>query len=119
MSGDPLKEGRGSERYRRIWAAVAAVPRGRVATYGQIAQLAGFPRQARQVGYALHALPRGHALPWHRVINAHGRISFPPRSAPCREQRRRLEAEGVVFLRGSVDLKRFGWRPSNPAPLFD
>lgn len=107
----------GSERYRRIWAAVAAVPRGRVATYGQIAQRAGLGRLARHVGWALHALPDGSAVPWHRVVNAQGRLSFPPRSAHYREQRRRLEAEGVVFVRGVIDLQRYGG--ADPSPLLD
>lgn len=95
---------------RRIYAAVAKIPRGRVATYGWIAERAGLPRRARLVGQALSELPDGRRLPWHRVINAQGRISFPARSAQAAEQRRRLEAEGVHFLRGRVNLDRFGWR---------
>ena len=105
--------------YARIWAAVSRVPRGKVATYGQIAAAAGLPKQPRLAGYALHGLPRGSRVPWHRVINAQGRISFPPRSAPWREQRRRLEAEGVVFLAGRVDLARYGWQRASEAPLLD
>jgi len=105
--------------WARLWAAVRRVPRGKVATYGQIAAAAGLPRQARLAGYALHGLPRGSRVPWHRVINAQGRISFPPRSAPWREQRRRLEAEGVAFLGGRVDLARYGWQRSSEAPLLD
>jgi methylated-DNA-protein-cysteine methyltransferase-like protein len=109
------------DSYARIWQAVREIPRGRVATYGQIAETAGLPRQARRVGYALHALPRKNDVPWHRVINAQGRISFPPRSRPYQEQRKRLEAEGVVFLRGRIDLERYGrsatldemlWKPA-------
>lgn len=95
---------------RRIYAVVAKIPRGRVATYGWIAERAGLPRRARLVGQALSELPDGRRLPWHRVINAQGRISFPARSAQAAEQRRRLEAEGVYFLRGRVNLDRFGWR---------
>lgn len=98
-------------RYRRIYGVVARIPAGRVATYGQIAELADLPGRARMVGYALHALPPGSAIPWHRVINAQGRISVPtPGDA---EQRRRLRAEGVVVSRdGRIDLRRFGatWR---------
>lgn len=98
--------------YARIYAVVRRIPRGRVATYGQIAALAGLPRQPRLVGYALHALPRGTPLPWHRVINAQGRIS--PRSGEAGSsltQRLLLEAEGVTFdARGRVSLARFGWR---------
>jgi methylated-DNA-protein-cysteine methyltransferase related protein len=94
----------------RIYRVVKDIPRGRVCTYGWVAERAGLPRRARLVGQALSQSPRGLRLPWHRVINAQGRISFPARSAPAVEQRRRLEAEGVVFLRGRVNLERYGWR---------
>jgi len=95
----------------RIYAVVRRVPRGKVATYGQIAALAGMPRHARQVGYALHALPPGSDVPWHRVVNARGEVS--PRSAPGWEdvQRDLLEQEGVELPRGRVDLARHAWRP--------
>ena len=105
--------------YARIYAIVRRIPRGRVATYGQVAELAGLAGHARQVGYALHALRDGSAVPWHRVINAQGRISSPPRSGPWREQRRRLEAEGVVFIGGRVNLARFGWQRTGDSPLLD
>ena len=85
---------------------------GRVATYGQIAELAGIPQQPRQVGYALYALRRGSDVPWHRVINARGEVSA--RSAPGTEglQRAALESEGVVFdTGGCVDLARYQWCP--------
>ena len=102
--------------YERIYAVVRRIPRGRVATYGQVAALAGLPRHARLVGYALHALPTGSALPWHRVINAQGMISLR-RSGPGGDvlQRVRLEEEGVEFdARGRVRLSRFGWRVRTP-----
>jgi methylated-DNA-protein-cysteine methyltransferase-like protein len=98
--------------YRRIYRVVRRIPRGSVATYGQIAALAGLPRQPRQVGYALHALPQGSDVPWQRVINAKGEVSA--RSTPGIEglQRAALESEGVVFdARGRVDLGRYQWRP--------
>ncbi len=98
--------------YRRIYRVVRRIPRGAVATYGQIAELVGLPRQPRQVGYALHALPRGSDVPWQRVINAKGEVSA--RSTPGVEglQRAALEREGVVFdARGRVDLGRYQWRP--------
>lgn len=90
---------------------VSRIPRGRVATYGQVAALAGAPRHARQVGYALYDTPSGTTLPWHRVINARGEVS--PRAEPGWEgfQRRLLEAEGVEFRRGRVDLGRYRWEP--------
>ena len=93
----------------RVWAVVAAIPRGRVATYGQVAELAGLPRGARLVGRILSRLPAGTRLPWHRVINAAGAVSLPG-SAGAR-QRALLEAEGVPFARGRVDLGRVGWGP--------
>jgi methylated-DNA-protein-cysteine methyltransferase related protein len=98
--------------YQRIYAAVRRIPRGRIATYGQIAELAGLGGHARQVGYALHALTAGDAIPWHRVLNAQGRVS--PRAEPGgdRVQRALLEREGVRFdAAGRADLARFGWRP--------
>ena len=98
--------------YARIYAVIKRVPRGRVATYGQVAALAGLGGHARQVGYALSGLPEGSRVPWHRVINARGEVS--PRSEPGidSEQHGLLEAEGVLFdPRGRVSLARFQWRP--------
>jgi len=84
-----------------------------VATYGQIAALAGIPRHARQVGYALHALDDGSSVPWQRVINAGGRVSPRCRPGWSGFQRQLLEEEGVVFdSTGRIDLKRFRWNPS-------
>jgi methylated-DNA-protein-cysteine methyltransferase-like protein len=97
------------KRYELIWSWVRKIPRGRVATYGQIAVLAGLEGHARQVGYALHNLPERSSVPWHRVVNARGEIS--PRSAGDSHelQRMLLEGEGVELdLRGRIDLKRFG-----------
>ncbi|HEX6807573.1 MAG TPA: MGMT family protein [Gemmatimonadaceae bacterium] len=102
-----------SDSYGRIYAVVRRIPRGRVATYGQVAILAGLPRQPRLVGYAMHALPNGTTVPWHRVINAQGRVS--PRTgngAGGVTQRILLEAEGVRFdAAGRVSLARQGWKP--------
>jgi methylated-DNA-protein-cysteine methyltransferase related protein len=101
-----------SDSYRRIYAVVRRIPRGRIATYGQVADLAGLGGHARQVGYALRALDAGDALPWHRVLNAQGSVS--PRAEPGgdRVQRALLEREGIRFDgRGRADLDRFGWRP--------
>jgi methylated-DNA-protein-cysteine methyltransferase-like protein len=101
-----------SPRYQRIYAMVDSIPRGRVATYGQIAREAGLPRNARQVGYALRNLPKGSELPWHRVVNARGEISRRSDGRVPREQVRRLRAEGVeVDAQDRVDLRRFGWKP--------
>jgi len=102
-----------SEEIReRIWRTVARIPAGQVATYGQVAREAGLGRRARMVGRALRVLPAGSGIPWHRVVNARGEISLPSASDSGREQRRRLEAEGVVFDGGRIDLKRFRWRQS-------
>jgi methylated-DNA-protein-cysteine methyltransferase-like protein len=95
--------------YEAIWETVRQIPRGKVATYGQIASESGFPRQSRMVGYALHALPVSSNVPWHRVINARGRISFPERGESYNRQKRLLRSEGVTFVRDVVDLERFGW----------
>jgi methylated-DNA-protein-cysteine methyltransferase-like protein len=98
--------------YDRIYAVVGRIPRGRVATYGQIAMQAGLPGQARQVGYALHAYRAARPLPWQRVIRSDGGIS--PRSTPGEDclQRELLRAEGIRLNEaGRVDLRRFQWRP--------
>ena len=99
-------------RYARIYAVVRRIPRGRVATYGQVAELAGLPGHARQVGYALHALSSGTVVPWHRVVNATGSCSLRAVPGAELEQRLRLEREGVRFdARGRVSLSRVRWRP--------
>jgi methylated-DNA-protein-cysteine methyltransferase-like protein len=94
----------------RILAVVRRIPRGRVATYGQVATLAGYPRQPRLGGYALR-----HAdddVPWHRVVNARGELSTRAQSDSVHVQRARLLAEGVRFDdRARIDLGRYGWRP--------
>lgn len=97
--------------YQRIWDVVAQIPHGRVATYGQIARLAGLGQHARLVGYALHHSPI--ELGWHRVINAYGKISFPQHSNQYHLQQSKLEAEGIVFKNRRVDLDRYRWRPTS------
>lgn len=100
-AADPVRQ--------RILATVDAIPRGRVATYGQVAREAGLPGRARLVGACLRDLPQRSALPWHRVVNAQGRISPRPGGGPA-EQTRRLVREGVrPDVRGRVDLARFRW----------
>ena len=101
-----------ASRYEKIWRAVRRIPAGRVATYGQIAELAGFEGHARQVGYALHHLPEGSGVPWHRVINAAGEVSARSSGDSHELQRMLLEAEGVAFDQNArVDLQRFRWKP--------
>ena len=97
--------------YARIYAVIRRVPKGRVATYGQIAALAGLPGHARQVGYALAAC-EDDSIPWQRVINARGEISPRTWGESHLTQRELLEAEGVVFdERGRVSLGKHQWKP--------
>jgi methylated-DNA-protein-cysteine methyltransferase-like protein len=114
-SDSPLPASRGA--YPRVYEVVMRIPRGRVATYGQVAAEAGIPNAPRVAGYALHALPQGSPVPWHRVVAAGGRLSLgklDPSGAVT--QRLRLEHEGVRFDgRGCVDLGRHAWRPRKRA----
>lgn len=96
----------------RIRAAVASIPPGRVATYGQVAEEAGLPRRARLVGTVLKNLTEDSGVPWHRVVNAKGEISDLPRPDAVTEQRILLQDEGVAFKpNGRIDLTLYGWRP--------
>ncbi|WP_133949275.1 MGMT family protein [Rhodanobacter sp. TND4FH1] len=92
----------------RIYAAIAAIPRGRVASYGAIAARAGLPGRARMVGRLLGEVPEGMELPWFRVLRSSGRIAMPPGSRGFLEQSRRLKAEGIEVRNGRVPLSRFG-----------
>lgn len=95
--------------YARIYAVVGGIPPGRVATYGQVARLAG-RCGPRNVGYAMSSVPPGSDIPWHRVVNARGGISVRSDGEPCSAQRQLLEAEGVRFgPSGRVDLDAYGW----------
>ena len=95
---------------QRIWQVVAEIPLGKVATYGQVAHRAGLARAARRVGYALRGLPGNTRIPWHRVVNAQGRISLPEGSDSHAIQRDRLAAEGVLIsTSGRIDLRQYGW----------
>ena len=93
------------DRYRRIWDVVAGIPDGCVLNYGEVARLAGLPGRARLVGRALGLAPRKMNLPWHRVVNAQGQISFKRGGAKHRRQRELLETEGVEFVDGVIDLE--------------
>ena len=99
--------------YSRIYRAVRRIPRGRVATYGQIAVLCGLEGHARHVGYALNSLPSSIRIPWHRVINSKGEVSARSGGDDSHElQRLLLEGEGVRFdAKGRVDLERYRWEP--------
>lgn len=101
-----------SEEMRRaIWQALAAVPIGKVVTYGQLATLAGLPGYARFVGATLKKLPKNTQLPWFRVINAKGEISFPIASDGYNRQRQQLLDDGINVKGKRVNLKHFQWRP--------
>jgi methylated-DNA-protein-cysteine methyltransferase-like protein len=95
--------------YKTIWQTVKQIPKGKVATYGQVAELADLKGQARLVGYALHNLPEKSKIPWYRVINSKGKISFPNSSKTFKLQRRLLVKESIVFLSDKIDLEKYGW----------
>ena len=98
--------------YRTIYEVVKRIPLGKVATYGQIARLAGLPGQARQVGYALHHLPSNSDVPWQRVINGRGKISFPPDSVAWNMQKSILQSESIHFSKTHViSLFKYQWNP--------
>jgi methylated-DNA-protein-cysteine methyltransferase related protein len=105
------KQPRGLSDAGKILAAVKRIPRGRVSAYGAIAEVAGLPRRARLVGTVLRHTPASRDLPWFRVINSSGRISFPAGSDAYARQKKKLEAEGVIFRGDRVDMKRYGWPP--------
>lgn len=102
----------------KFYAVIRRIPRGRVATYGQVAALAGLPRRARMVGQALSSPPEGLEAPWQRVVNAQGKISSRNDLGWAEGyQRHLLEEEGVVFsASGRIDLDRFGWDPDARPP---
>lgn len=105
-----------STTYERIWAVVRRIPRGRVATYGQVAAHAGFPQQPRLAGYAMHALPSASDVPWHRVLAAGGRIALPESDGHASLQRALLEAEGVPFRGKHVAIEHCIWTPRGALP---
>ena len=98
------------DKFQRICDVVDDIPEGCVASYGQVADLAGLPRGARLVSWAMRRSNKQH--PWHRVINSQGRISFPKNSDMYQEQIARLAEEGIEVIKGRVDFDAFGWHPS-------
>ena len=106
----PMKNTKNNSFYDKIYAAVCLIPRGRVATYGQVAALAGNGGAARAVGNALHKNPMPGVIPCHRVVNAQGRLAPHFAFGGADEQRRLLEAEGVRADGGYVDLRLYQWR---------
>ncbi|PIW59191.1 MGMT family protein [Shewanella sp. CG12_big_fil_rev_8_21_14_0_65_47_15] len=95
----------------KIWHIVAMIPAGKISSYGKIADYAGLPKRARYVSRALKSAPENLSLPWHRVLNSQGQISFEKNSAAFQEQMELLRIEGVEVNRGKVKLSEFEWRP--------
>ncbi|MEP3561185.1 MAG: methylated-DNA--[protein]-cysteine S-methyltransferase [Marinobacter sp.] len=104
IDNEPTKE-------QKIWQVVAAIPSGNVASYGQVAAMAGLGRQARFVGRALGKLPAGHSIPWHRVLRSNGQIAFPEGTETRQLQTEKLRLEGVEVNKGRVSMKSFQWQP--------
>ena len=109
-SGTEIKKTADINWYKSVWKVVSEIPSGHVLTYGEVARLSGMPRAARRVSQALRRAPRGLNVPWHRVINAQGKISVPEDSNGWKRQKDKLEEEGVVFLKGKINLDQFGYR---------
>ena len=103
---------------KKVIRLIRSIPRGKVASYGQIAKLAGKPQGSRGVAWILHSSSRAHGLPWQRVLNSQGRISFPEDSREYARQKQLLENEGVEFTGVKVE-KKFFWakkpKPSRPS----
>jgi methylated-DNA-protein-cysteine methyltransferase-like protein len=109
-----MRDPKFSDRVKRL---IADIPRGKVATYGQIAACAGNHRASRQVAWLLHSSSRKESLPWHRVINSRGAISLPI-GGGFEEQKMLLEAEGIVLdQKGRVNLSRYLWNPGSVAGM--
>lgn len=107
-----------SSFFEQVHEVVRRIPPGKVATYGQIARMLSQPRAARTVGWALRATPEGDDVPWQRVVNSKGTISFRPGSPGEAIQRGLLEAEGVVLNeKGRIDLKVYGWEGLDPVEI--
>jgi methylated-DNA-protein-cysteine methyltransferase-like protein len=118
MKTDGLKQPAGEQpsqeqatREQKVYMVLAAIPSGTVVTYGQVAELAGLPRAARMVGRILGKLPKDTQLPWHRVVNAAGKISLAEESQSFKLQKARLQEEGIVFNNNRVSLKKCNWQP--------
>jgi methylated-DNA-protein-cysteine methyltransferase-like protein len=114
------------ESYKRIQEQAALIPEGSVASYGQIAKLAGLPRRgARMVARAVRSAPAALQLPWHRIVNAQGKIAIPQSSPGYERQQELLRAEGVEVENGKLNMDRYRWDPTldelvwGPGRLYD
>ena len=99
------------QRLKRLWSTIADIPPGSVASYGQVAEIAGIPRGARQTAYALRHAPAEMNLPWFRVVQVSGKLAFEPGSAAFKRQAGLLAEDGVVLLNGRIDMKKYRWQP--------
>ena len=99
-----------ADNKQKIWQIVNQIPRGKVASYGQVAKMAELPGYARYVGHVMKSLPADSRLPWHRVVNSRGQLSFPRDSREYQLQKSRLEAEGIIFVNGRFSLDKYTWR---------
>lgn len=114
-----------AKRIERILLTIRDIPEGSVASYGQVAEIAGVPRGARQVAYALRHVPDGESVPWHRVLLSSGKLAFEVGSGPFRKQKSRLAGENVPLLNGRVDMQKYRWQPDldellwKPGPKWD
>tara|TARA_R110000822_G_scaffold187752_27_gene326932 strand:- start:17974 stop:18282 length:309 start_codon:yes stop_codon:yes gene_type:complete len=100
-----------NEPKEKIYSTLMAIPRGRVTSYGKVAEYAQLPHGARLVGRILSQLPKDTTLPWHRVLKANGQIAFPPGSAAYTRQKKLLELEDIIIRNGRVKLSAFRWQP--------
>ena len=98
------------EKETLIYTVIAGIPAGKVASYGQVAALAGFPQNSRLVGRLLKIMPSDSIIPWHRVVNSRGKISFPVGSNKYQEQRQKLLSEGVLFKNDKVNMRECRWQ---------
>jgi methylated-DNA-protein-cysteine methyltransferase-like protein len=96
---------------QKIWQVVLSIPEGKVASYGQVASMAGLGRQARYIGRALGKLPAGHTVPWYRVIRSNGQIAFPEGTETFATQKKLLEQEGVEVKNGRIPMRHYQWQP--------
>lgn len=99
-----------TEFSKKVIELIQSIPKGKVATYGLIARLAGNPQGSRRVGWLLHSSTQKYTLPWQRVVKSDGKLSFLENSQNFIRQKDLLEAEGIIIKNGRVDLKKFLWR---------
>lgn len=105
-----------SEFTKKVMQNIHKIPKGKVATYKQIAALSGKPQGSRGVAWILHSCSTLYKLPWHRVLNAQGKISFDQASSHYRVQKKKLESEGIIFdEKGQLSLKKYQWKKLPPS----